>query len=94
VESTAEYDLAWDLAAAVDPVLTADDRVDIFTKIGAGDTYAAIEQLLSCAQKLDFALGPELLARAAAWLAAYAGSDEEARLRAVLATLGRTPRAG
>ncbi|MCV7225220.1 hypothetical protein [Mycolicibacterium komossense] len=91
MESTAEYDLAWDLAAAVDAVLTAADRADIYAKIGAGDTYGAIEHLLSCAQQLESALIPDLLTRANAWLNAYAGCDAEDRLRTLLVRLRDTP---
>lgn len=87
MESTAECDLAWDLAAAVDAALTASDRAAIFAKIGAGDTFGAIGQLLSSAQQLGSALEPELLRRATAWLDAYAGSDEEPRLRALIGRL-------
>jgi hypothetical protein len=87
VESTAEYDLAWDLAAVVDPVLTAADRADIFAKIGAGETYGAIGHLLSSAQHLTYTLRPDLLMRAGVWLNAYAGSDEEPQLRAVISRL-------
>ncbi len=93
MESIGEYDLAWDLAAAVDPVLSAADRADVFAKIGAGETYDAIELLLSYAQQLGSALGPDLVSRATSWLNAYAGCDEEARLRDLLTSLG-TSRAG
>ena len=55
-----EYDLAWDLAAAVDAVLTAPDRADVFAKIGAGETYGAIAVLLSCALRMDTTLDPAL----------------------------------
>ncbi|CAN5578149.1 hypothetical protein BH09ACT8_BH09ACT8_27080 [soil metagenome] len=88
MESTAEYDLAWDLAAAVDATLTAADRADVFAKIGAGETYGAIEQLLSCADALASPLGTDLLTRSGAWLNAYRGCDAEARLRALLGRLG------
>jgi hypothetical protein len=83
----AEYDLAWELAAVVDPVLTEADRAAIFTKIGAGETYGAIGHLLSSAQLLTSALQTDLLIRACDWLNAYAGSDEEPRLRAVISKL-------
>lgn len=93
MESTAEYDLAWDLATAVDAVLTDADRADVFAKIGAGETYEAIEHLLSCAQALDIALDADLLTRCATWLNAYRGCDAETQLRQLLSRLGEVPTA-
>jgi hypothetical protein len=88
VGSTAEYDLAWDLAAAVDSALTAADRSAVFAKIGAGETYGAIGHLLASAQHRGAALGPDLLRRVQTWLNAYAGCEEEPNLRAMLTLLG------
>jgi len=87
VGNTAEYDLAWELASAVDAVLSAADRSVVFAKIGAGETYGAIGHLLTSAQHLGAALGPDLLRRVTAWLNAYAGCAEEPKLRDLLARL-------
>ncbi len=94
MESTAEYDLAWDLAATVDTGLGATDRSTIFAKIGAGDTYDAIGCLLSSAQHLGAELEPDLLKRATTWLDAYAGGDDEPRLRDLLTRLETSSRSG
>jgi hypothetical protein len=90
VGNTAEYDLAWELASAVDTALSAADRSVVFAKIGAGDTYGAIGLLLSSAQHRGAPIGPDLLRRVTAWLTAYAGCAEEPRLRDLLTRLEPT----
>ena len=85
--NTTEYDLAWDLATAVETALSAADRSTVFAKIGAGETYGAIGHLLSFAQHRGAAIGPDLLGRIKTWLNAYAGCDEEPKLRDLLTRL-------
>jgi len=87
VQNTAEYDLAWELAAAVDSVLTAAERSAVFAKIGAGETYSAIGHLLTAAQHRGAALGPDLIRRVKAWLPAYAGCADEPQLRDLIGRL-------
>ena len=90
--SAAEHDLAWDLAAAVEAALTEAVRCTVFAKIGAGETYSAIADLLSAAQQLSQGMPSDLLARTTAWLNAYAGSAEEPPLRELLSRLEAMPR--
>jgi hypothetical protein len=85
--ATSESDLAWDLASALESVLTAADRTLIFAKIGAGEVFGAIGDLLVAAQNLSPTFPPELLLRASTWLDAYIGSDDETRLRELLERL-------
>ena len=86
--AASESDLAWELASAVESVLTAADRSLIFAKIGAGEAFTAIGDLLVAAQHLGANLPQDLLLKASTWLDAYVGSDDEARLRALLGRLG------
>lgn len=82
--AASESELAWELAAAVESVLSAAERSLVFAKIGAGEMFGAIGDLLVAAQHLGPDLPQDLLRRAGTWLDAYTGSDDEVRLRALL----------
>lgn len=82
-------DLAWALAKAARPHLSKGEASRIFIEIGAGDTYAAIDTLISAMARKHIPLRPELADAVAAWLDGYRGQDAERQLRERLAEVVR-----
>lgn len=76
-----QFDLAWALAHAESPDLKLADRTRIYAEIGAGDTYSAINRLLTNAVHRGFPLPTDLVWELRRWLNGYAGTRDEARLR-------------
>ena len=79
-----DVDLAWALALAVKPQLNIGERNYVFVTIGAGDTFAAIGNLLKCIAVKRIPIGPDLAQRCASWLDAYVGHEDELRLRRLI----------
>jgi hypothetical protein len=76
-----ETDLAWALAEAVKPYLSAAEHHHVFMAIGAGETYSAIRGLFRSVAIKRIALRPDLVQRCTTWIHAYAGHREERYLR-------------
>ncbi|CDO30846.1 hypothetical protein BN979_03656 [Mycolicibacterium vulneris] len=76
--------MAWDLAGAVTPRLSKPARNQIYLRIGADDTFTAIEELLNKAVCLGIPLSPGLTAAICQWLAGYVGTLREPRLRTLV----------
>jgi hypothetical protein len=79
-----EADLAWALAEAAKPHLSAVERRDIFMAIGAGETFAAIRQLFNWVAIRGIPVGLDLVERCRTWLHAYAGHEDERYLRRLI----------
>ena len=79
-----ETALAWALAEAVKPHLSAIERNHVFVTIGAGDTFAAIRGLVKSAAVKRIALRPDLVQQCITWLHAYVGQEEERDLRRLI----------
>jgi hypothetical protein len=79
-----EVSLAWGLALTVKPHLDAVERSDIFVTIGAGETFAAIRELLKWVAIKRIPVGPDLVQRCVSWLDAYAGHEDERYLRRLI----------
>jgi len=84
VDYWAECDLAWDLADAISVVVSDRERSELYTIIGGGDSYRAIDTLLGIVARVDVLVSPDLVQKLTDWLAAYAGSMDAARLRVLL----------
>jgi hypothetical protein len=84
VDDWAEADLAWELAEVACLLIPDRDRIEVFTAIGAGYSYAAIGTLLKTIDHASVAISPALLARLADWLNAYEHHDDAPRLREML----------
>src|SRR6478672_3655452 len=69
-----ETALAWALAEAVKPHLSAIERNHVFMAIGAGETFAAIRGLVRSIAVKRIALRPDLVQQCITWLHAYVGS--------------------
>jgi hypothetical protein len=73
--------LAWALAEAITPHLSAVERNHVFVVIGAGETFAAICHLFKSAAFKRIPLRPDLLRQCTSWLHAYVGHEDERYLR-------------
>jgi hypothetical protein len=72
-----ETALAWALAEAVKPHLSAIERNHVFMAIGAGETFAAIRGLVRSIAVKRIALRPDLVQQCITWLHAYVGHKDE-----------------
>ncbi len=76
-----EAEVAWSLADTARLCLDTAERNDVFIAIGIGETFAAISLLLDAITRADARVEARLAARLWTWLDAYAGQDDEPRLR-------------
>jgi hypothetical protein len=86
-----ETQLAWALADIANPYLSTAERHDIHIAIGIGETLAAICCLTGALDRHDLALPAALIDCFTRWLDTYAGSQEEAHLRELIARINRRP---
>ena len=80
MDDWAETDLAWDLAEIAGFHIPEADRNAVFTAIGAGDCYAAIDALLETIVQASLPVHPSLVARIDDWFNAYLHHAEAPRL--------------
>lgn len=76
--------LAWELAATARPYLSRVEADGIYITLGIGETFAAIEALITAISGKCISLSDDLLATTASWLDCYLGQDAEPRLRHLL----------
>jgi hypothetical protein len=81
---TSEAKLAWALADAVSVCFTATDQLGIYTTLGTGETYSAIERMLDIAVRKRYRLPATLTSALAAWLDCYIGNEHEPTTRSLL----------
>ena len=79
-----ETNLAWALADAVKPYLSAVECNHVFMAIGAGEPFAAIRGLLKSAVIKRIALQPDLMQPCTTWLHAYGGHNDERYLQSLI----------
>jgi hypothetical protein len=79
-----EANLAWAVAEAVKPYLSAVERDEVFVAIGAGETFAAFRQLFRSVAVKRIPLRPDLLQQCRTWLYTYRGHDDERYLRRLI----------
>jgi hypothetical protein len=79
-----ETALAWTLAEAVKPHLSAIERSDVFMAIGAGETFAAIRGLVTSVAAKRIPLRPDLAQQCVTWLDAYVGHKDERYFRRLI----------
>jgi hypothetical protein len=79
-----EANLAWAVAEAAKPHLNAVERDEVFVAIGAGETFAAMRQLLRSVEIKRIPLGLDLLQQCRTWLRGYGGHDDERHLRRLI----------
>lgn len=77
--------LAWALAEAAEQHLSSLESHRIYIAIGVGETFTAIDALITAIVRDGIALGDDLVATVTAWLDCYVGQDAEPRLRELLA---------
>lgn len=83
--------LAWELAAAAHPHLSRVDADRIYTALGIGETFAAIDALITAIARDRIPLGEDLVATVASWLDRYLGQDAQPRLRQLIAEVKTCP---
>jgi hypothetical protein len=81
---TSESELAWALADAVSVCFTGRDRLGIYTALGAGETYTAIETMLDITVCKRYPLPARLISALAVWLGCYVGNEHEPAMRRLL----------
>lgn len=79
-----EATLAWALVDVVSICFTADDRLGIYTALGAGETYSAIQRMLVIAVRRRYRLPATLIAALTGWLDCYIGNEHEPMTRGLL----------
>jgi hypothetical protein len=79
-----EAKLAWAVAEAAKPYLSAVERDAVFVAIGAGETFAAIRQLFRSVEIKRIPLRPDLLHHCRTWLHGYLGHEDERYLRRLI----------
>ena len=79
-----ETALAWTLAEAVKPHLSAIERNHVFVAIGAGETFAAMRGLVKSVAVKRIALRFDLVQQCIAWLHTYVGHKDERYLRRLI----------
>lgn len=82
-----EVSFAWALATVTESVLTGRERTWLCVTLGAGDSAQAVEELLTVIADHGIALTDDLLKSAADWLAGFAGTTAEPRLKSLVAGL-------
>ncbi len=80
MDDWAETNLAWDLAEIASFHIPEPDRTAVFTAIGAGDCYTAVDALLETIVRASVPVPPSLVARIGDWLDAYIHHAEAPRI--------------
>ena len=84
VQNVQEMNLAWALIEVAKPHLNVLERNYVFVTTGAGDTFAAIHDLLKLIAAKGIPLRPSLVRLCVTWLDSYAFHDEEPYLRRLI----------
>lgn len=88
-------DVAWTLVDATAHWFTEENRLAVYSALGAGDSYSAIAHALDIAVQMRQRLPAKLITDLTVWLDGYAGHPHEVRLREMLntyqASCGRCP---
>jgi hypothetical protein len=83
-QSPDDVALAWELAATARPYLSRVDADRIYITLGIGETFTAIDALITAIARNHIPLSDDLVATTANWLDCYLGQDVEPRLRHLL----------
>jgi hypothetical protein len=79
------------LAGVVSVCFTARDHLGIYTALGAGENYSAIERTLNVAVRERHPLPARLISALGAWLDCYVGNEHEPTTRSVLNRVAPPP---
>jgi hypothetical protein len=82
---TSDATVGWQLADAASACLTRHERTRIFVQLGCGEHYLAAERILAAVAREGFPLPAALLTMLTTWLDRYVGTEQEARLRVLIA---------
>lgn len=76
--TTTEHQIAWELADALNPHLTIEERALVYMNLGSAHHSAAIHRLLHVAVRGQVALAPSILDRLHLWCRISRREDEYA----------------
>ena len=79
-----EANLAWAVAQAAKPYLSAVERNAVFVAIGAGETFAAIRGLLRSFETKRIPLTHDPVQQCTMWLRRYGGHEDHRYLRRLI----------
>jgi phage gpG-like protein len=79
-----ETTLAWWLADTTRECFSSEDALDVYAVLGAGETYAAVHQILQIAVQKKHVLPGNLLVALGRWLDSYVGEPHEQTIRRYL----------
>jgi hypothetical protein len=79
-----EGELAWQLASEVAPTLPSADKTELFLKLGCGDHFDAIVDMLDAVGQKHLQISASLLSRIGHWQRGYVGSSGEADVLGLL----------
>ena len=79
-----ETALAWWLADTTRECFSREDALDVYAVLGAGETYAAVHQILQIALQKNHVLPSDLLVALGRWLDGYVGEPDEQAIRRYL----------
>ena len=83
--------LAWELVAAARPHLSRAEADHIYIAIGIGETFDAIDALITAIARERIPVGEALAATVSAWLDCYLGQNAEPRLHQLIAEVSTYP---
>ena len=83
--------LAWELAATAHPYLSRVDADRIYIALGIGETFDAIDALITAIARNHIPLSDDLAATTTTWLDCYLGHNAEPRLRQLLTEVTTDP---
>lgn len=83
--------LAWELAATAHPYLSRVDADRIYIALGIGETFDAIDALITAIARNHIPLSDDLAATTTTWLDCYLGQNAEPRLRQLLTEVTTDP---
>ena len=86
-----ESELAWTLAQAAGRWLTRVERDHVYVTIGAGDTYAALAELIRTVVQNGVRLEVDDIRRLEVWLDAHLGHEDEHSLRLMVKQVLQRP---
>lgn len=83
--------LAWELVAAARSHLSRVEADPIYIAIGIGETFDAIDALITAIVRQRIPVGVTLAATVSVWLDFYVGQDAEPRLRQLISEMNTYP---
>lgn len=85
--AVSDPEMAWLLVDAAASCLTGDERTEFFVELGSGESYLAIEHILTAVVSSRTRLPVAVLSALTTWLHGYSGSPAGVQLRKMYADI-------